>query len=134
MGLQFRDAVLAGDADVIASFVHESGIACVDDVISKARVLKDLQNKDSWLFAYLFSPAEFESRFKDALHPVSLQRYFATATDLEPVISFSELPGRGDPNFACIHFRSSNFDVWPELCFFRRDGQWFLSDSPYSCV
>jgi len=134
MGFQFRDAVLNGDADVIASFIDEAGIPCVDDHISKDRVLSHLQNRDSWLFAYLFSPMEFEAKFKDAMHPVSLQRYFATAMDLELLISFSESPTRAHSNYACIHFRSSNFAVWPELCFFRRDGRWFLSDSPYDCV
>ena len=126
--LHVRHAVVDGDAETILSYVDASGIACVDRVIKKVQVARDLRDRDSWLYAYLFSAEAFEAKHKDS-HPVALGRYFREATDAEPVVSLARPPASG----GCVHFRSSKFEFSPELCFVRKNRHWRLTNSLYNC-
>jgi hypothetical protein len=130
--LHVRLAVVSGDAETILSYVDETGIACVDVVIEKARVARDLRDQESWLHAYLFSAEAFEAKHKDS-HPVALGRFFREVADAEPVVSFSTSDASGDIASGCVHFRSSRFEFSPELCFFRKNGDWWLTKSLYNC-
>ena len=135
IGRELKEAILKQDAAVILKYVSRDGILCIDRVVQYGKVLKDLKDKSSWLYSYLFAPKEFGEKYKNPLRPMALKQYFNNTSDIQIEVSFIEHKGKPNPDWGCIRYKSGSAQTnfVPELCFNFMNGKWFFSNSPYIC-
>ncbi len=133
VGLEIKEIILRHDVKRILKYVATDGISCVDGMIPLSKVKKDLNDKNSWLYGYLFSPEVFEKKYKDELFPMGLAKYFKDATNVQVEVSFMEVKGKKVHDYACIRYKAENIKHRPEFCFLLKDNAWSFADSPYTC-
>lgn len=133
IGVTFKKAVENHDIDTIMQYVANDGIPCVDGVISRKEVEADFKNQNSWLYAYLFSAKLFEEKYADKYHEIALDKFFRLANNINILADLMVVNGRAKDDWGCVRFESSNMHRVPPVCFFKRDGKWTFTDSPYSC-
>ncbi|MBI4379507.1 MAG: hypothetical protein HY578_10470 [Nitrospinae bacterium] len=133
IGAHIRGAVLQHDVEKILKYIANDGIPCNDSIIPLNKVRKDLKDRNSWLYCYLFSAKKFEKIYKDVLYPMGLERFFREASDVQIDVSFMEIKGKKKSNYGCIRYKATNIEYAPEFCFFFENGKWTFTDSLYNC-
>lgn len=125
---ELAKAVRNRDIDRILTFIDKRGVMCVDTLIPRAQVERQLRNPKTWLHAYFLQAAAFRERHADKFYKVSLAEIVA-ADDWTVEILPDQLP-----DFPCVHFtRRADASVWAEICFVRRRAGWVLRSLP-SCL
>jgi hypothetical protein len=125
-GERVSTLALSRDAKGLAAFVGQNGVTCGDSVIGRDEVLHDLANSSSWLHSYFFD-ANHSTRHAKTLPPIGLREYLQRAEHVELVASQTA------DTYGCVRYKSSNFKLWPELCFTKEGDRWVFTDSPYAC-
>jgi len=129
LGLELRREVVAGDVAAIASRVPPEGLRCAGRLVPRARVERDLSTPGAWLHDALFGRKELAARGAPSL--ASLLR---SSHDVAMGVSFAPDPRAGQVGRPCLEFRAK--DAPPPgtpLCFEKRGGRWWLTESLYPC-
>jgi hypothetical protein len=117
------------DTAGILQFVAPEGILCGDGRIPKEQVERELRDSESWLHAYLFDAAKFNSRHRRKDERASLAEFWSKGIGIRSAVQFV---GR-DPDAPCIQYRAANMDTEPYFCFVRFKGGWVLTGSLHPC-
>lgn len=120
----------AGDASALLERVPPDGLRCGGQVVPRERVEHDLRTPDSWLHAVLFGG---KAASAPPGQPASLRELFAAAKEIQVVVAFRADP-RSEVGLPCIDYRARD-TITPgaPLCFERRDGRWWFTESLYPC-
>jgi hypothetical protein len=116
--------------DPILAHVARGGIPCVDSVVTREHVEKDLKTRGSWYHAYFFGPTDFNERFRDAAYPTSLAELVTKGGELSYRVRFQQYPKLPPFNFPCVSITSRQIKGKEGLCFFHEHGKWWLRDGP----
>jgi hypothetical protein len=130
IGAEIRRELVSGDVSAIASRVPPDGLRCAGRLVPRARVERDLGTPGAWLHDALFgatAPARTGA-------PRSLAELLRASPDLAMAVSFVPDARAGEVGRPCLEFRAKDV-VSPgaPLCFERRDGRWWLTESLYPC-
>lgn len=129
---RIRWDVARGKVNVILQLLPPDGMGCGEEKIARARVARDLSQKGTYLHARLFDSATLRERYPESGRTKSLQDTFRRRPRGPIVVTFLDFPGQDPSAFPCANFHSE--DDYPEtICFFKRDGKWWLTDSFYEC-
>lgn len=128
--------ILEKNPDAILKHVSKQGIYCVDDTIPYETVKKDIKEKGSWLHSVLFDEEIYSKKYKSLYRPISLQRYFLQAKNIQVKVDFYDVNGEVRLNWATIHYTNDNGIEWPngliEFHYIEKEG-WRISNSLYRC-
>jgi hypothetical protein len=131
LGAELKREIEAGDVAALVARVPPEGLRCAGQVVPRARVERDLRAPTSWLHGVFFRGPGAASR---PGAPASLQAFFAAAGDVAVVVGFHPAPGAGPEGTPCLDFRAPGL-VTPggPLCFERKGGRWWFTESLYPC-
>lgn len=131
VGQELRRDLVAGDARAVGARVPAEGLRCAGRLVPRARVLRDLGTTGSWLHDTLLGAPGARS---DATAPASLAAMLRTDREVAIAVSFVRDPRAEPLGRPCLEFRVSGV-VTPAapLCFERRDGRWWFTESLYPC-
>ncbi len=120
----------AGDVAALVARVPPEGLRCGGRVVPRSRVERDLRAEGSWLHGVFFGGPGAAT---EEGQPSSLKALFATAKEIAVVVGFREDP-RSQLGIPCADYRAKG-TVTPgaPLCFERRGGRWWFSESLYPC-
>ena len=130
MAGQIQHEIEKGDAAALLARVPKEGIRCGEEIISRARVERDLKAPGSWLHGVLFGgPGAPVLPGK----PSSLRAFFQEAKEIAVLVAFREDP-RSPLGLPCFEYRARDFNSpGAPLCLTPRDGKWWFTDSLYPC-
>jgi hypothetical protein len=130
VGSEIAHELLAGDAAALAARVPPDGLRCAGRVVPRARVSRDLRTPGAWLHDALCGGAAPAA----AGAPRSLAVLLRAHPDAAMAVSFTKDPHAGEVGRPCLEFRArGEAPVGAPLCFERRSGRWWLSESLYPC-
>ena len=118
-------AVRARDLDALLRLVAPDGVPCIDSMVSRQELKRQLRAPDTFLGAYFFAPEVFKTQFADPLTKISFAEFVATAREVRVTVS-----GKQHPLHTCVHFTASNIESTPLFCFRRVRDRWVLGDLP----
>jgi len=120
----------AGDVAALLSRVPPDGLRCGAQLVPRVHVERDLRAEDSWLHAFLFGGPGASAT---PGQPASLKELFATAREIAVVVAFRADPS-SDIGIPCVDYRARD-TITPgaPLCFERRAGKWWFTQSLYPC-
>jgi hypothetical protein len=118
-------AVRARNIDALLRFVPPTGVSCIDSIISRQEVERQLRRQETWLGAYFLHPEAFRRRFADQLTPMSFAEFVDIGRELHVT-----MPGKQDARFPCVMFSARNLDPGHSFCFQQSGGRWVLRDLP----
>ncbi|HET6413819.1 MAG TPA: hypothetical protein VFG53_17305 [Anaeromyxobacter sp.] len=127
---RIKRQIESGDVAALLARVPAEGLRCGRELVPKDRVERDLRAKGSWLHAFFFGgPAATAAPGQ----PASLKELFATAPEVALVVEFRADPS-SDTGIPCVDYRAKD-TITPgaPLCFVRRAGQWWFTQSLYPC-
>ena len=122
-----RRFITERNAAGLLTLISRDGVLCGDDVISRARVNSDLRRPITPLYKRVFGDS---SR---AASELSLRGWFVGHPTATPRIDFIQVDGKVRDDWACVRFRDENSTSPFELCFFRKQRRWTLTNSLYDC-
>lgn len=125
-----RREIVAGDATALAARVPPDGLRCAGRSVPRAKVLRDLSTPGSWLHDTLFG----RPGAPRGAAPSSVAELLRTTPDVAAAVAFVSDPRAAPLGRPCLEFRAAGV-VTPgaPLCFERRDGRWWLTESLYPC-
>ncbi len=130
LGARLQREIEAGDVEALLARVPAVGLRCADQVVPRARVVRDLRDPGSWLHATLLGAPGAPA----AGPPRSLRAFFAAAPEVAVLVSFRRDARAGALGLPCLEYRAR--DLAPPrvpLCFEARAGRWWFTDSLYPC-
>jgi hypothetical protein len=132
LGEELRREIVAGDARALGARVPAGGLRCAGRVVPRARVLRDLSTPGSWVHDTLFGAPG--ARAPGGPAPASVAELLRSAPEVVMAVSFVQDPRAAPIGRPCLEFRAPGA-VTPgaPLCFERRDGRWWLTESLYPC-
>jgi len=122
---QLADAVRTRDVSAFLRLVAREGVPCIDSIVSRQELEKQLRARDTWLGAYFFAPEVFREKFADLARPISFAEFLATARDLRVTTRATK-----DERYPCVRFSASNVKSRPYFCFQRNSDRWVLRELP----
>lgn len=131
VGEELRREIVAGDARALGARVPAEGLRCAGRLVPRGRVQRDLATPGSWLHDTLLGAPGLRGQ-KGA--PASLAELLTTAGEVAIAVSFVQDARAMPLGRPCLEFRVKNV-VTPTapLCFERRDGRWWFTESLYPC-
>ena len=129
IGAEIRRELVSGDVSAIASRVPPDGLRCAGRLVPRARVERDLGTPGAWLHDALFGRKELAARGAPSL--ASLLR---SSHDVAMGVSFAPDPRAALFGRPCLEFRAKGAPPpGTPLCFEKRGGRWWLTESLYPC-
>lgn len=131
VGQALRRELVAGDAGALSSRIPAEGLRCAGHLVPRARVARDLATPGSWLHdTFLGGPGARGT----ASAPASLAALLRAHPAVAIAVSFVRDPAATPLGRPCLEFRVKGV-VTPvaPLCFERRDGRWWFTESLYPC-
>ena len=131
VGEELRREIVAGDARALAARVPADGLRCAGRLVPRARVQRDLSTTGSWLHDTLLGAPGVEG---SRAAPASVAELLRVHGEVAIAISFVRDPRAEPLGRPCLEFRAKDV-VGPTapLCFERRDGRWWFTESLYPC-
>ena len=132
LGRELRRQILNGDVAALAARVPADGLRCAGRVIPRARVQRDLATSGSWLHDTIFGASGAPTSRGGP--PASLAEQLRGAADVAVAVSFLQDPRAAPVGRPCVEYRVKGV-VTPAapLCFERREGRWWFTESLYPC-
>ena len=131
VAVNIMDAIRNQDEIKLLKYISKDGIPCIDSLISLSQVKADLSNIDSWLHGYLFS-LDFKKESDNYI--MGLGEFFNLAGNIEIDVTFMETNESVNYDYACVHYRAVGTEYSPEICLFKMNNNWTVTDSLYSCL
>ncbi len=131
IGSEIRREVLAGDVAALVARVPESGLRCGARIVPRSRVERDLRSASTWLHGAFFGGPGYAPLPGS---PPSLAALLRVAPEVAVVVTFRPDERAGPAGRPCIDFREKGL-VTPgaPLCFERRGGRFWFTESLYPC-
>jgi hypothetical protein len=128
---ELQRRIVAGDAEALLARVPPEGLRCAGRVVPRAKVARDLRGPGSWLHQVYLGRAAAGRRDSP---PASLAAFLSDAKEVAVLVSFRPDPRAGPTGRPCVDFRAKDVPTpGAPLCFERRDGRWWLTESLYPC-
>jgi len=127
------EAVVAREVDALMAYVGPEGVPCIDSVVTKDQLRRDLTTRGNFLHAYYFDASEFNDKYRDLAFPKSLAEFLATTRDLRVKVSFMKYSGQGQADefaYPCATLSAPQPKERHSFCFSRNQGKWTLADLP----
>jgi hypothetical protein len=131
LGQELRREIVAGDAGALGARVPAEGLRCAGRLVPRGRVQRDLATPGSWLHdTILGAPGAKGARGA----PGSLAELLRSQAEVAITVSFVQDARAAPLGRPCLEFRVKDV-VTPTapLCFERRDGRWWFTESLYPC-
>jgi hypothetical protein len=131
LGQELRGQIVAGDARALAARIPADGLRCAGRVVPRARVQRDLSTPGSWLHDTLLGAPGLHG---SGSAPASVAELLRTASEVAIAVSFVHDPRAEPLGRPCLEYRVKDV-VGPTapLCFERREGKWWFTESLYPC-
>jgi hypothetical protein len=131
LGAELQREVLREDVDALLARVPPDGLRCAGRVVPRAKVGRDLRGGETWLHAVFFGGPGAAAPPRG---PASLAAFLRTAREIAVVVTFEPDPRAGPVGRPCLDFRAKDLPTpGAPLCFERRDGRWWFTESLYPC-
>jgi hypothetical protein len=131
LGAALQRAIEAGDAAPLLARVPDDGLRCGDRLVPKARVARDLRAPRAYLHGVFFGGPGYAPPAGTA---PSLRALLREAPEVQALVSFRRDARAGPLGRPCLQFRARDRATPPApLCFERREGRWWLTESLYPC-
>jgi hypothetical protein len=139
LGAELERQIVAQDADALLARVPPDGLRCAGRVVPRAKVARDLRGgvaRDrrgggTWLHGVFFGGAGAPAR---PGAPTSLAAFLRSQREVAIIVSFRADPRAGPVGRPCIDYRAKGVATpGAPLCFERRDGRWWFTESLYPC-
>lgn len=131
VGKALHGEIVRGDVRALAARVPPEGLRCGGRLVPRGRVERDLATPGSWLHDTLLGAPGVRGS-KGA--PASVAELLRTHAELAMAVSFVRDPEAGPLGRPCLEFRVKDVVTPPvPLCFERRDGRWWFTESLYPC-
>lgn len=128
LGARLQREVEAGDVAALLARVPAAGLRCAGQVVPREKVARDLRDPGSWLHRTLLGAPGPTGP------PRSLRAFFGAAREVAVLVSFRRDARAGPLGLPCLEYRARDFPPpWVPLCFERRGGRWWLTESLYPC-
>jgi hypothetical protein len=131
LGGELQRAIEAGDVGAVVARVPPGGLRCGDRVVPRERVEQDLRADGSWLHGVFFGGpghVPFPGMAR------SLRAFFREAREVAVIVAFRTDARAGPAGLPCIDYRAPGLGTpGAPLCFERRDGRWWFTESLYPC-
>ncbi len=131
LGGELQRAIEAGDVGAFVARVPPDGLRCGDRVVPRERVEQDLRAEGSWLHGVFFGGpghVPFPGMAR------SLRAFFREAREVAVLVAFRADARAGPAGLPCIDYRAPGLGTpGAPLCFVRRDGRWWFTESLYPC-
>jgi len=118
------DVVAAQDIGKIVGFIDVGGVSCVDEMVPRIEVERDLRADGTWLRDYFLDPAGFRKRRAGGFIGVSLAEVVGSRGWTVVV-----LPGEPEDH-PCVTFTRGNPALRAQVCFLWSGKQWVLRELP----
>jgi hypothetical protein len=131
LGQELRREIVAGDVRALGARVPADGLRCAGRVVPRGRVQRDLSTAGSWLHDTLLgAPGIHGTRTA----PASVAELLRSNGEVAITVSFVHDPRAAPLGRPCLEFRVKDV-VGPTapLCFERREGKWWFTESLYPC-
>ena len=131
LGGELQRAIEAEDVAALVARVPAVGLRCGPRVVPRERVERELRSETSWLHGVLFGgPGHVPS---PGVAP-SLRALFREASEVAVLVAFRRDPAAGAVGLPCVDYRAPGLGTpGAPLCFERRDGRWWFTESLYPC-
>jgi hypothetical protein len=131
LGADLEREILREDADALLARVPPDGLRCAGRVVPHAKVARDLRGGETWLHRVFFGGT---GAADPPRAPSSLAAFLRTAREVAIAVTFHADPRAGPVGRPCLDFRAKDV-VTPgaPLCFERKDGRWWFTESLYPC-
>jgi hypothetical protein len=131
LGAELQREIVREDADALLARVPPDGLRCAGRVVPRAKVARDLRGDGTWLHAVFFGGP---GAAPPASGPASLAAFLRTAREVAITVTFQPDPRAGPVGRPCLDFRAKDLPTpGAPLCFERRDGRWWFTESLYPC-
>lgn len=131
MGAAIQREIERGDVPALLARVPDDGLRCGPRKVPKARVARDLRAPASWLHGVFFGGPGYAPPPRT---PPSLAALFASAREIAVVVSFHPDARAGPVGRPCLDFRAQDHGTpGAPLCFEKRGGRWWFTESLYPC-
>ncbi|WP_242346131.1 hypothetical protein [Anaeromyxobacter terrae] len=131
LGGELQRAIEAEDVAAVVARVPPDGLRCGERVVPRERVERDLRSEGSWLHGVFFG-GQGHVPFPGMAR--SLRAFFREASEVAVLVAFRRDARAGAVGLPCIDYRAPGLGTpGAPLCFERRDGRWWFTESPYPC-
>jgi hypothetical protein len=131
LGAELQPAIEAGDPAPLLARVPDEGLRCAGRTVPKARIARDLRDPRSWLHGVFFGGPGYAAPPGTA---PSLRTMLREAPEVQALVAFRSDEQAGPVGRPCLDFRTRDRATpGVPLCFERRGGRWWLTESLYPC-
>jgi hypothetical protein len=131
LGAELQRRIEAGDAEALVARVPADGLRCAGTIVPREKVARDLRGPERWLHRVFFGAPGTKQR-PDAAP--SLAAFLRSADEVAIVVSFQRDARAGPAGRPCIDYRvKDRATPGAPLCFEKRDGRWWFTESLYPC-
>jgi hypothetical protein len=131
LGAELQREIVAEDADALLARVPAEGLRCAGRVVPRAKIARDLRGDGTWLHTVFFGAPGAAQR---PGAPASLAAFLRTQREVAIAVSFHPDPRAGPVGRPCLDYRAKGVATpGAPLCFERRDGRWWFTESLYPC-
>jgi hypothetical protein len=132
LGEELRREILAGNDRALAARVPPDGLRCAGRLVPRARVQRDLATPGSWLHDTLLGgPGAPAAR---SATPSSVAELLRASPEVAIAVTFVQDPRAMPLGRPCLEYRAKGVTApGAPLCFERREGKWWFTESLYPC-
>lgn len=131
LGGELQRAIEREDVAALVARVPPEGLRCAERVVPRERVERELRSERSWLHGVFFGgpghvPSPKVSR--------SLREFFREAREVAVLVAFRRYAAAGAVGLPCLDYRAPGLGTpGVPLCFEKRAGRWWFTESLYPC-
>ena len=131
LGGELQRAIETKDVEALAARIPRGGLRCGARVVPRERVVSDLRSEGSWLHGVFFGGPGHVPSPRVAR---SLREFFREAREVAVLVAFRKDVGAGALGLPCIDYRAPGLGTpGAPLCFEKRAGRWWFTESLYPC-
>ncbi|HSD22331.1 MAG TPA: hypothetical protein VLC54_19935 [Anaeromyxobacter sp.] len=131
LGAELQRAIEAEDVEALVARVPPDGLRCGERVVPRERLERELRSEKSWLHGVFFGGPGHVPSPRVAR---SLREFFREADEVAVVVAFREDAAAGAVGLPCIDYRAPGLGTpGAPLCFEKRAGRWWFTESLYPC-
>jgi hypothetical protein len=131
LGGELQRAIEAEDVEALVARVAPDGLRCGERVVPRERVERELRSERSWLHGVFFGGPGHVPSPRVAR---SLREFFREAREVAVLVAFREDAAAGAVGLPCIDYRAPGLGTpGAPLCFEKRAGRWWFTESLYPC-
>jgi hypothetical protein len=121
------------NAAPISAVVHPDGMPCDDAVLPRVEVVAEIETPGRQLNAFFFDGPTLRRDYNDLEVNMSLHEFEQRAKKTDLQFIEVRVDKRGVLGASCVRLRAAGIEYAPHLCFYRREGRWYLASAGRFC-